>query len=78
VQLADFGLTPAKAAVTKTSAERAIIAAKAKLTRQARGTTSKKQKAAIKPGVGLPAVGITPTGASAPASTTGSGTPASS
>ncbi len=61
-QLADFGLTPAKAKVPKTSAEKAIIAAKAKLTREARGTTSKKQKAAINPGVGTPAAGVTSTG----------------
>jgi hypothetical protein len=50
-QLADFGLTPAKAKVPKTSAETAIIAAKAKLTREARGTTSKKAKSLINPGV---------------------------
>jgi hypothetical protein len=61
-QLADFGLSPAKAKVPKTSAEKAIIAAKAKLTRQARGTTSKKQKAAINPGLGTPAAGVAPTG----------------
>lgn len=60
-QLADFGLTPAKAKAPKTSAEKAIIAAKAKLTRQARGTTSKKQKAAINPGTGSPAVAISGT-----------------
>ncbi len=40
-QLADFGLTPEKAKAAKTSAEKAVIAAKAKLTRAARGTTSK-------------------------------------
>jgi hypothetical protein len=61
-QLADFGLTPAKAKTPKSSAEKAIIATKAKLTRLARGTTSKKQKEAINPGVGTPAAGIAPTG----------------
>jgi hypothetical protein len=61
-QLADFGLTPAKAKVPKTSAETAIIAAKAKLTREARGTTSKKAKSLINPGVGSPAAGISPAG----------------
>jgi hypothetical protein len=62
VQLADFGLTPAKATVPKTSAQKAIIAAKARLTREARGTTSKKQKQAINPGLGAPAAGVSPKG----------------
>lgn len=61
-QLADFGFTPSKAKLPKTSAEKAVIAEKAKLTRKARGTTSKKQKATINPGVGSPAVGITGSG----------------
>jgi hypothetical protein len=57
-QLADFGLTPAKAKTAKTSVQKAVIAAKASLTRKARGTTSKKQKQQINPGVGVPAVAI--------------------
>jgi hypothetical protein len=59
-QLDDFGLAPAKAKAPKTSAEKAITAAKAKLTRDARGTGSKKQKAAINPNQGTPAVAIGP------------------
>ncbi len=59
-QLADFGLTPAKAHPKRTSAQNAVQAAKTKLTRAARGTASKKQKAAINPMVGTPAVNITP------------------
>ncbi len=61
-ELADFGLIPAKARTPKTSAQLAITAAKVQLTRKARGTTSKKQKAAINPGVGTPAVAISPDG----------------
>ena len=61
-QLAEFGLTPAKPRAAKTSAENALTAAKAGLTRKARGTTSKKQKLAIKPMEGTPAVAIAPDG----------------
>jgi hypothetical protein len=57
-QLADFGLTPAKAKPPRTAAEIALSAAKARLTRAARGTTSKKQKAAINPGTASPAMAI--------------------
>jgi hypothetical protein len=57
-QLADFGLTPAKAKAAKTSAEKAVIAAKAALTREARGTTSKKQKLKINPGTGTPLLSL--------------------
>jgi hypothetical protein len=57
-QLADFGFTPAKALTPKTAAENVLKAAKAQLTRKARGTLSKKQKAAINPSVGSPAVAI--------------------
>jgi hypothetical protein len=57
-QLADFGLTPAKAKAPRTAAEIALSAAKAKLTRAARGTTSKKKKAAITPGTASPAMAI--------------------
>ncbi len=57
-QLADFGLTPAKAKAPRTSAQKAVSAAKAQLTRAARGTTSKKQKQTINPSVGTPQVTI--------------------
>ncbi len=59
-QLDDFGLAPAKAKTPKTTAQKAIAAAKAKLTRAARGTGGKKQKAAIDPNQGTPAVAIGP------------------
>jgi hypothetical protein len=61
-QLADFGLTPAKAKTARTSAQKAVTQAKVQLTRAARGTTSKKQKAAINPTVANPAVAIGPDG----------------
>ena len=43
-----FGLQPAKAKAPRSSEQKAVAAAKARATRIARGTTSKKQKAAIK------------------------------
>jgi hypothetical protein len=46
--LADFGLAPPKARTPLTTEQRAARAAKAKATRTARGTTSKKQKLAVK------------------------------
>jgi hypothetical protein len=46
--LADFGLAPPKARTPFTTEQRAVRAAKAKATRAARGTTSKKQKLALK------------------------------
>jgi hypothetical protein len=46
--LADFGLTPPKARAPLSTEQRAARAAKAKATRAARGTTSKKQKLAVK------------------------------
>jgi hypothetical protein len=61
-QLAEFGITAAKPMAAKTSAENALKAAKAGLTRKARGTTSKKQKLAINPMEGTPAVAIGPDG----------------
>ncbi len=57
-QLAEFGIAPAKPMAPKTSVQNALAAAKAGLTRKARGTTSKKQKLAIKPMEGTPAVAI--------------------
>ena len=49
-QLAQFGLLPKKPRKVLTSSERAISAAKAKATRQLRGTTGKKAKASVKAG----------------------------
>ena len=46
--LADFGLTPPKARPPLTAQQLAVRAAKAKATRAARGTTSKKKKLAVK------------------------------
>ena len=46
--LADFGLVPPRARTPLTSEQRAARAAKARATRAARGTTSKKQKLAVK------------------------------
>src|SRR5579862_7923732 len=46
--LGDFGLQPPKAAKPLTTEKRAAATAKLRATRKARGTTSKKQKAAIK------------------------------
>ena len=42
-----FGLEPRKVPAPRTAAQKAATAAKAKATRKARGTTSKKQKSAI-------------------------------
>ena len=47
-QLADFGLEPPKARKPLDSEKRALAAAKMRATRKARGTTSKKQKLAVK------------------------------
>ena len=46
--LADFGLAPPKARTPLTAQQLAVRTAKAKATRTARGTTSKKKKLAIK------------------------------
>ena len=46
--LADFGLTPKKAATPQTTEEKVVAVAKRASTRKARGTTSKKAKKAIK------------------------------
>jgi hypothetical protein len=47
-QLADFGLQPPKARTPLDSDQRVVVKAKMKATRAARGTTSKKQKLAVK------------------------------
>jgi hypothetical protein len=67
--LADFGLEPRKAPAPRTSAEKAAATAKLRATRAARGTTSKKQKLAVKgnvTGVEITPV-TTPAAHSAPA-----------
>jgi cell division septation protein DedD len=46
--LADFGLAPPKARVTRTAEEKAVSAAKSAATRAARGTMGKNQKKAVK------------------------------
>ncbi len=48
VQLADFGLLPPKARTPPSAEKRAAAKAKLEATRKARGTTSKKQKLAVK------------------------------
>ncbi len=47
-QLADFGLAPRKVPAPLTAEKRIVATAKLKATRAARGTTSRKQKLAIK------------------------------
>jgi len=63
--LAVFGLKPRKVPAPRTAAEKAATAAKAKATREARGTTGKKQKLAVTGNV--TGVTITPVTAPAPA-----------
>lgn len=46
--LADFGMQPTKARTPLTVEQKAVAAAKLRATRKARGTTSPKQKAAVK------------------------------
>jgi hypothetical protein len=57
-QLADFGMQPPKARTPLTVEQKAAAAAKMRATRKARGTTSKKQKLAVKGDV--TSVNITP------------------
>ncbi len=65
--LADFGLAPPKARTPLSSEKRAAAAAKMRATRTARGTTSKKQKLAIKGDVtGVLVTPITAAGPSSP------------
>ena len=66
-QLADFGLAPPKARSPLSSEKRVAAAAKMRSTRTARGTTSKKQKLAIKGDVtGVLVTPITAAGPSSP------------
>jgi hypothetical protein len=64
--LADFGLTPPKVRTPLTAQQLAVKAAKAKATRAARGTTSKKKKLAIKGNV----TGVIETPVTAPTAAT--------
>jgi pyruvate/2-oxoglutarate dehydrogenase complex dihydrolipoamide acyltransferase (E2) component len=66
-QLADFGLPPPKARKPLDSQQRSVAAAKLRATRKARGTTSKKQKLAVKGDV--TGVTVTPITTAAAAST---------
>ncbi len=59
--LAQFGIHPPKAKAKLTAQQLAVRAAKAKLTRAARGTKGSKQKQAIQT-IGTPTVTITPGG----------------
>ncbi len=71
--LADYGLQPAKAAKPRSGEQNAAAAAKAKATRIARGTASKKQKLAVKGNV----TGVVVTPVTAPEATSPSAQPAS-
>jgi hypothetical protein len=78
--LADFGLEPPKARTPMTAEAKTAAVAKRAATRAARGTTSKKQKLAVKGNVtGIIVTPVTSPAASPapqPAPTTTSGTPA--
>jgi hypothetical protein len=66
--LADFGLQPKKARTPMTAEQKAASAAKAKATRAARGTTSKKQKLTVTGNVtGITVTPVTTVTAPAPA-----------
>jgi hypothetical protein len=65
--LADFDLAPPKVPVPRTAEEKAISAAKANATREARGTTSAKQKKSVKGNVTAALVVTPATPAPAPA-----------
>jgi hypothetical protein len=76
--LSDFGLAPPKARTPLTAQQLAARAAKAKATRTARGTTSKKQKLAVKGDVtGVVVTPITAPTAATPAAPAPPVTPAS-
>jgi hypothetical protein len=63
--LAGFGLEPHKVPAPLTAEEKAVAAAKRKATRDARGTTSKKQKKSVKGNV-TAALVVTPAAAAPP------------
>ena len=76
--LADFGLTPPKARTPLTAQQLAARAAKARATRVARGTTSKKKKLAVKGDVtGVVVTPVTAPTAAVPTSPEPPVTPAS-
>jgi hypothetical protein len=75
--LADFGLAPPKARTPLTAQQLTARAAKAKATRVARGTTSKKQKLAVKGDVtGVLVTPVTSSTAATPTSPASPVTPA--
>jgi hypothetical protein len=76
--LADFGLTPPKARTPMSSEKLAARAAKSKATREARGTTGKKKKLAVKGNVAGVTVTpiLVPTAATSPAAPAPPVTPA--
>jgi hypothetical protein len=75
--LADFGLKPPKVRTPLTAQQLAVRAAKAKATRAARGTTSKKKKLAIKGDVtGVVVTPVTAPTAASPAAPASPVTPA--
>ena len=75
--LADFGLAPSKARTPLTTQQLAARAAKARATRVARGTTSKKQKLGVKGDVtGVIVTPVTEPTAATPASPAPPATPA--
>jgi len=66
--LADFGLAPPKASVTRTAEQKAVSAAKSAATRAARGTMGKNQKKVVKGSITakLVVTPVTPSPASTP------------
>lgn len=56
--LADFGFRPDRPRAPRTAEQQLLAAAKAQLTREARGTKSKKALRAIRPTVGTPMVAV--------------------
>src|ERR1019366_184413 len=81
--LADFGLAPPKARVTKTAEQKAVTAVKIAATRKARGTMGKNQKKAVKGSITAQLV-VTPVTTSPvstpiePSAPVGNGTPRAS
>ncbi len=56
--LADFGFRPDRPRAPRTAEQQLLAAAKAQLTREARGTKSKKKLRAVRPTVGTPMVAV--------------------
>jgi hypothetical protein len=75
-QLADFGIQAPRVRVPLNSDKRAVATAKVRATRKARGTTSKKQKLAVKGDVtGVIVTPVTRTGPSSPVAPQGAPAP---